>query len=1004
MTAAHQTWHMTKLLSILLSVVSIYAADIRVTRHATEFTLPGPQWQLTTDADTPETSWKGMLTLYAGVSATIPLNTTLPAGTYVVAFKVLDYDQGHQFSFTLGGTTVGGLVFNDRETDSLLWMPPQPVVTGSDATTITLNVTRVGLRDMRLMAVFISSNTNDFIFRDDRRMTFQLPTVSDVDVSAAVAGNLVPNASFELGVGPFWRMLNANGATRTNYLQDMWSTDHAHHGTHSVKLPVPSAGNIYIASNPILFRSTNKAHTVTVRVKSEDNPVTANLYVISMYDAPDGFTPTYAFVTSTTVSPADGWKLLSLSFTNWAYPNGQYSISVLNQRIGGLATDMYVDSLQVEEGLVASTFAPQYPFEFDVEASHVSKVLHTDDSPELALRYYNNTGSPINRDVIYQVRNWTNVVSLSNTVAVTAASGFGSTPIALGTNELGHFRITASLTNQFSTELAYLLTTPPPVDGYVTNSGFGIHVDHSLASLGVAKRAGFKQQVGVSTARVRWSEVENPSNVFTFPDLQYFNSNSIVVTINLLEATPSWYGTNVANYTNGPWQRWVTNTVAHYKTRLNGQRRYEIANEPDQAEYLPGASATERLNFYASLVAIAAPLIKSYDPDALVVAGGGVLTPTHLDTFWAHLSAPIKAQVDLLSVHIYPGNEVIADDLQAWAIANGKTGRIINTESGSGTKGSYTGARAPFRDAGDYITGWKAGDWAYDSFFSGIKAQSHNFIQNQAYDINYNAYYDLGARNIEPFDFSSRQFTVLDYDDSLRAIAGFLITNARLLDQANGYGSASQDARLSAFAFTDASGLPIGALWGSSNLTVQLSGAATNQFRIYDVMGNSRIPASVSLPVWQIPIFIKGESGITIGTLTNWIWGATVSGRLDVNAPNLSLEMTPQGIGNHWRWIALDEYTPNESDPYAIQYRHALNFSPSGTNWTPWTGQTWVNQTATNIIVQARDAAGNVSTLTSDGGSSSSGGGSTGGGGATNPPVIIGGDVKLGGMVNLRTL
>lgn len=988
------------LLTILLLTIPLHAAT-RITKQASDFTVVESGWTFVTDSDTPEGSWKALLTANATVSATIQLDQNLPAGVYLVWFKFLDYDQSHRYYFTFGGGLSATNTFDDRDSDTTYWTLPVRITNSASASSLVFNVIRSSLHDARLMAAAISDNLNDFIFRDDRLMNFSLPTAGMIDTTSAVAGNRIPNGSFELGVTPFWRFLTANTATRTNYMGDLWSTDYAYHGVYSMKIPVPATGNFELASIPLTFRTTNKLHTVSVRVKCPSAAATCNLYVYSMYDAPSGFTPTYAWSSSATVAPFEGWKTISVSFTNYFYPNGQYYITFLNQKVTS-DTASYWDGLIVNEG-TNTVFSPMYDYEFDVQPSHISKVLHTSESPSLTLKGYNNSAGSLTRTVHYEIRNATNGLSVSNTVSlVVGATNSASTTISLSTNELGHFRGSFWITNQNSeTELSWLLIDPPGTTSADTNSGFGVHVDNRLNGLGTAQRLGAKHQIGVSTGRIRWSEVETSSGVYSFPSVSDYSTYGITYIANLCDeapvtnavSTPSLTGwiptvSDVITY----WPRWVTNCVANYGTNVWG---YEICNEPDQgSQYLPGSSAEERLTNYAARVNLAAPLIKTYNPAAVVIAGGGVLTTNHLGIIWNNLSNSVKSQIDFWSVHIYPGNESVASSLKTFADGIGVT--LWNTESGATDKGAYTGSRMPFRTAGEYVIDWKSGDLYYDAFDTAVSEQAKNFLQNMAYGIMRQSFYDLGQRNIGVSDFNSRQFTTFDYDDSIRPKGAAVTTIYKLLDKSTGKGTVSQDSRLSAFGYLVGS-TPYVAFWGSSNLTVALTGVSTSDIKVYDLMGNGATPASVSLKAMKMPQIVKGQGALTIGTLTNAFWGATVSGQSDTQAPTLSLAQVPRATGIVWRWFALDDSgAPSESDQESIQYRYSLD----GSAFTSWSGDTWVEQSANSIIVQARDGAGN----TSEASYSLSGSTPPTPLQSTNPPVVIGGNARLRGVTNIRIL
>jgi hypothetical protein len=183
------------------------------------------------------------------------------------------------------------------------------------------------------------------------------------------------------------------------------------------------------------------------------------------------------------------------------------------------------------------------------------------------------------------------------------------------------------------------------------------------------------------------------------------------------------------------------------------------------------------------------------------------------------------------------------------------------------------------------------------------------------------------------------------------------------------------------------------AFWGTSNVTVTLNGVTTSQVRVYDLVGNVSTPATVALSGSAMPQIVAGYNGVSLSTFTNSFYTATVAGRTDTVAPQLALATVPRAGGTLWRWFAVDDSgIPTEGAPDAIQYRY--NF---GSGYSEWTGDTSATDaSATTIIVQARDAAGNVATASFGVEAAEDEGEEAGTG------VIITGNAVLRGPVNLR--
>jgi hypothetical protein len=324
----------------LLSLLGWTAAlaETRIALQAADIELPRPWMFDNTSGDSPGGAWVAPWQLQWSVSATVSLGQTLAPGTYSVYFKTLDYDRGNTASFTLGDATSITQTLDDRDPATGYWSTNVSVTTTSSTDTIIVDFVRAAksaraaprLQNLRWSAVYITSDTNEVVLRDDRILALHYPTVADNDDSPAVKGNHVPNSSFECGIGPFWRVIHIG---RTETLRDLWSTNFAWHGTHSLRLPCPTNNGQYaVQSNPLTLAS-NKIHTVSVYARSAFSNNWASLYLTSLYSAPAGFAPSYSTNVGQAVGP--GWKRLSVTTTNLPfYPNGQYYIL---HRVGGTA-------------------------------------------------------------------------------------------------------------------------------------------------------------------------------------------------------------------------------------------------------------------------------------------------------------------------------------------------------------------------------------------------------------------------------------------------------------------------------------------------------------------------------------------------------------------------------------------------------------------------------------------------------------------------------------------
>jgi hypothetical protein len=941
---------MRLIVAILLSAITSFGAT-RVSKVASEFSLSSP-FVYTIDSDTAEGSWKVPFTTVGDQSATIALGQTLPAGTYVVFVQWLDYDMGHKWTYTIGGVTSALQSFNDRDVDTLYWTTGLQVTALSSFSSITFNFVKQAVRDARFMAFCISDDLKDFVFSDSRLVNFNYPT--SVNPEAAVIANKIPNSSFECGVNNFWQIIPIAGHQSTNRVDDMPSTIHAHTGLYSYKMRVPASGQMSYQSIPFSVGS-NKVCSASVWVRSPTVNVTANLYIQSIYTQPVTVSEAPLLVnTSSTITPADGWKQISFTFTNLYFPNDQVFCTMLSQSFG-TATDIYWDDVYVSQG-TATTWRPMHPFEFDIDVSKVTHVFFTNEVGTLNINGYNNSASLLTKNINYHIVNHLNQTISTNTVPLTVNAGTrNSTTVSLDLTRRGHFRIFAGIEGQNSdTEITYVVKAPNLIAGVDTNSYFGSHMTDSYSDYEVNKDLGVKWRRRVSLGRARWSEVEDKSGVFNWPVLVDPVAYGIVDMGNLGETAPMTNSSSHAGYIvgatniNNTFGRWITN----YVTRYPWLKAIEIWNEPEQA--IEGFS----LAYYGTMVNLAIPLLQTWAPNMQIVSGGGVLDVDDVFAFWPTVGTYTNS-AQAISVHLYPGNETVSSNVNTEVgIAFGKP--IWMTESGYSDDGSFTFNRANIRTAGYHLASWRSGDIYYDGSYSSIEAVSRNVIVCLANGQTKYFYYDGGQRRIGTVDYSSRQFTYIERDDTVKAKGAVVANLFGFLDKTTGHGSIATNSLLIAYAFTSGTN-PIVAFWSATNLiNVTLSGLVTTNFKRYDVMGNEESVSSLTLTGGRLPTLIVGHGALTLSTLTNAFRTSTVAVRTDTTAPYLQLVNFPKSTQDSWRWFAIDDLmAPTESNPNAVLYSYSTD---NGQSFTDFNGLTQAPY-STGIIVRAKDQAGNISTL-----------------------------------------
>lgn len=170
---------------------------------------------------------------------------------------------------------------------------------------------------------------------------------------------------------------------------------------------------------------------------------------------------------------------------------------------------------------------------------------------------------------------------------------------------------------------------------------------------------------GIRPAGTTWGTIEKSKGAFDWHGLDTWVSQSQAHGVQfdyVFLNTPQWASTRPTEKCNrGPigcaappddddWKQFVTQLVTRYKGRISS---YEMWNEPNAIGFFTGSAAD-----MAHLVSIAYPIIKSIDPQAIVVSPSPSSTgwPTPYDVWLDQfLKAGGGNYVDVIAWHAYAG-------------------------------------------------------------------------------------------------------------------------------------------------------------------------------------------------------------------------------------------------------------------------------------------------------------------------------------------------------------
>ena len=913
----------------------------------------------------------GIRTGLSKLDMVVNLTKTLSSGTYYVFVKGTSAG-GYNVSIANASTSV--VIPNASDEDGV-WTSLGSITTASDTNYVVVTTNRtvggVTTENALLYGIYITDDPNVMVSDTDVVINSLYPTV--MDDSTANKGNLVQNSGFEVGVFGDWSITSRTSATQGVYhfvpFSDAWDQTVSYSGTSSMRLVKNRVGTttnqIYqiIYSKPYHL-NPNKKYTLSFWAKTSTGQ-TASI----TYGLVNSYTDTRKIDTTGTVTST--WQRFSVTGYALQYPSSDYKIRIF---VSGGDTSVWIDDIQLEEGLISSYESSQ-TVELGLHTDKEGNIFYNDDTLSGSMKVYNSSANAVSKTIYYEVYDYkNNIVKSSNFSVSLSPNEIKTETVDLDTSKLGAFRIIywVSGQNQSDKEMTYSII-PRPIAGSATASVMGTHTNISDYQLDLIKRMGISNGRSLSTADFfRWYFIEPTENNFNWYDdviTQIYNSGvSLLGTLDIY-SVPS-FAVEENGYPNlTKWGNYVHKTVDHYKAWVN---YWEIENEPN---FHWSAS------YYAQMLKTAVDEIESVDPTAKIVAMGG--TPY---SFMQDVVTSLESQypawdwrghIDAFSTHAYPGGtpaETVSTE-----IITPYSMPVWNTETGAWDFGSFVGPYSRYAVIGEQIYPFKDAENYYRNSLKKPEAVVQNFVKSIGAGMTKYYYYDSRITD-SPF---SSQPTFINVDDSVsfKGIAYAIAGN--FIDYSTTWGDLGIDSQVHAYLF-ERNSIPTLVIWtkdlSNKNLTTALT---SSNYHVYDLMGNSVTVQQGVFPIGRTPIYIVGE-GISTSTFRSAIIAGTLSSRSDSTKPNVVIANAPRdvvddNVNDNIRitWFAVDETSSPEAgdldeeqtvssvgtNPNALLYSYRLQ--PSLT-WSSWSANTVVDysnldQGVYTFDVRAKDEAGNIS-------------------------------------------
>lgn len=901
-------------------------------------------------SDSPETAYLGtILENQTSVSGTVQLGRTVQPGRYYAFWKVLDFGAGGNLDFTVGGSSVTTTPLNSGDFSGQ-WTAPVAIDIPAASSSAQITLRRslpFNLRQIFLLrGIYLTTSQGEVVFSDDSVFTPVLPT--QLDARPSRKGNILQNGGFEVGTGHGWGLQEAS--ERHFSVASMWDNAVAFEGGSSLKVP-----NLYeVVSRPYRVRG-NRTFTLSAWVKTAFGGNVTLIIQNGNVPLPANYPPTVTL--SQTFPMTRDWRRVSLSGILWDYPASDYYVRIkVNDPQGGFT---WVDGVQLEEDGLTDYRSGQ-SLEVGLVTGQPSNLFY-DDEPITTKLWVRNSGpEPASATIPYEIYDYLNRRVASGTTNVTVpAQGRWSGNLSLATGQRGIFRVVlyAQGVEYTREELVYGVVPRPQRTGLDPTSLIGIHANFTDFQGAALQKLGVKWNRALSPSRAfRWSTIQptGPVSHWSGDDVSKSINHGISVMATLGLDWPAW--ADVGGVPDlARWETFVTEVVNRYKTQV---KEWEIGNEP-QYLFTPA--------FYAQFLQRAVTAIRAADPQARIIGLGGVSDVVWSTNMLSLLGYNWMTNLSALSTHLYPKFNYQAYVDFRHLVRDAYNIPVYNTESGVWDRGFYMSENSDFIQT-DYTWAQKAAD-RYDYGHRGAaELVAYGFLNSIGNGISRFFYYDARIYAGPAYRYSHP--TIFEDDDSIRAKGIVYAVLARLFDHSVGLGNISPNANSSMFLF-DREGTPLVGVWSLDQtnraLSLNLSGSS---YQVYDLMGNVIPLSNGTIPYGPSPVYLEGR-GISVSTLRSAVQGGTVSPRMDITAPNLSLVIFPTGPTREnptkLRWLAIDDTSsPSDGAPKAIEYSYYMQGHDG--QWSPWSPATFVDYLnlpsgTYQFQVKARDAAGNVSNI-----------------------------------------
>lgn len=666
--------------------------------------------------------------------------------------------------------------------------------------------------------------------------------------------NLLPNSSFEAGMGGGWAALIRSSsefhlATLREYSATEYSVDARDpaHGRFSLRIPL-DRGLIGIVTSPLVPASAGREHTASIRMRAG-----ASAEVRLALHGSDGKEP---LKTATRTVGAE-WQLVSV--TAPAPADG-----LLRLRISCVArepVELWLDAAQLEPGAVATDYAPPFPAELSLAVPRPGGIVFDGEAAPVEVRVGASAGAlPSDARLRLEVETLATEPGSSNPRQLLPAmplprdrSEFTVTLAADFPRPRGMFKLHGALIDTAGRPLGAPVATtfarlPPPSGTPAEDSFFGVHATLRPAAIATARALGNRWlRLHDASWATKWAAVQPEEGEFRFVDdgVDAARAAGLSVLGMLCGAPPwasakpratsgYWAGYNYPDRADGAelWSRYVARTVGHYAGRVD---HWEVWNEPWSNGFFRGTPAQ-----YGELLGLAARTARETNPSARIL---GFNTAAHKGDWTREaLAATPPGAFDIFSFHDYNASFYGGADSNAVRLARrfteiqvawGEPRPLWDTECGPG-----------------HVASWHASPGASGKGISPRAQLAHIVrfdVAQMSAGVRRSFYYTLH----HPPPSGESAYQALEHDGGIRPVMAARAVLASLVDGARWLERIEPASGLEAHVFERRDGSRVSVIWSTGDPVWYAPPPGTEML---DVLGN-RV-ATLPLPVSSTPAYL----------------------------------------------------------------------------------------------------------------------------------------------------